>query len=162
MGRQDGKQWSGKWQSNASAMRSWDYWHGAWSAWDRKKGNVKQQDQSDAGKPFPKYSEMEVSTEDAAKVGEALMDDTATPGSAPDGKQQFLKSMQKAINLNRKLEAKFRKLSEDKARKTKMWQDFQCKLKENFFSQLPEYQQDMQKIDQELKQQKEEALQNVS
>ena len=169
MGRQTGqKGWQAQWKASGDGQgQYWDYWHGAWpSKWDKPKGAGKTIGKEVGKADFPKYNEMKINAkEQHGKDGDnpaAAQPAVTEPG---DPKQDFLKAMQKALNANRKLETRARKLAEDKARKEQLWAEYEAKLKASYLEQLQVFQDDMKKLDGEMEQvqaQREEALQNVT
>ena len=169
MGRQSGqKGWQAQWQANGDGQgQYWDYWHGAWPGkWDKQKGAGKSAGKDGGKTDFPKYCEMKVTNKDhAAKEADAPNHTAATAMEIGDPKQDFLKAMQRALNANRKLEGRARKLAEEKARKEQMWEEYETKLKASYLEQLQVFQDDMRKLDGEMEQvrlQREEAMQTVT
>ena len=169
MGRQTGqKGWQGQWNGDGAGhghSQYWDYWHGAWpSKWDKPKETGKNGGKGAATKEFPRYSDMKI-PKDHAKDGDAGGAGQPAPVEVGDPKQDFLKALQRALNSSRKLEARARKLAEDKQRKEQLWEEYQHKLKTSYLEQLQIYDSDMQKLDAEIAQvkiQKEEAIANVT
>ena len=98
------------------------------------------------------------------------------PGDAADGppamevdqdalKPDFLRAMQRALNTSRRIEARTRKLQEERNRKILLWQEYEAKMKQHFLEQMKAYDQDMKKIATELEalqKQKKEAMDNVT
>ena len=109
-----GKQGHQSWQKDKG--RAWDYWSGSWRSWD-----AKDEDQNKAGSSnqsanksqvFPKYQDVTINTE-VVKDPEA---NAHVDGQAEvaAGKPEFIKEMQKAINVNRRLNNRSRRLSEER------------------------------------------------
>ena len=163
MGRnQPPKSWQGKWQDGSS--KHWDYWQGAWPAWEKTKGKGKQAAASSSAQDFPKYQDMVVQ-ETAGKHAEQNAQTVNKDLEATSAQQDYLRAIQKALNSNRRLENKMRKLKEDRQRREQCWADYQKKLKASFLAQFKEFKADIERIDAELlqvSQQQQEAVELVS
>ena len=146
-----GKQGQQSWQKDKG--RAWDYWSGSWRSWDAKdkdKNKAGSSNQSaNKSQAFPKYQDVMIT--DVAKDSEVhahLEGQTETAA----GKPEFIKEMQKAINVNRRLDNRSRRLSEERATRVLQWQH-------------QSFNQDIERIDNELsalKEQKEVAKQNLA
>ena len=162
--RHMGKQGQQSWQKDKG--RAWDYWSGSWRSWDAKdkdKNKAGSSNQSaNKSQAFPKYQDVMIT--DVAKDSEVhahLEGQTATAA----GKPEFIKEMQKAINVNRRLDNRFRRLSEERATRVLQWDQYQRQLREAFLAQHQSFNQDIERIDNELsalKEQKEVAKQNLA
>ena len=159
-----GKQGQQSWQKDKG--RAWDYWSGSWRSWDAKdkdKNKAGSSNQSaNKSQAFPKYQDVMIT--DVAKDSEVhahLEGQTETAA----GKPEFIKEMQKAINVNRRLDNRSRRLSEERATRVLQWEQYQRQLREAFLAQHQSFNQDIERIDNELsalKEQKEVAKQNLA
>ena len=154
--------WKGK-QKHSDADNgysgSWSFWPGTWKQRNQDVRKTQQQDTTH----FPSYVDMTVSKQSMSTAALPLNVSQGTDvGSSPDG--DFLKTVQKNLNSNRRIEGRLRKLNEDSQHKQAQWQQFEANLKELFMQERAKFQQDMEAIakeSQELEQQKNAALQTL-
>ena len=152
-----GKQGSQKaWQKGQGGK--WDYWSGAWAnSWQQ--GNSQANSVKDDAGKFPNYQDVTIQKSEAephAASAKGELDSNAMPTAAPN----FVRDMQKALNSSRKLDAKIRKLAEEKALRQAQWQEYQQQMKTKFVAQHQAFQTDMEKLEEDLayaKKQKEQA-----
>ncbi|CAE7227530.1 MTA, partial [Symbiodinium sp. CCMP2456] len=130
MGR--GKKWQ---QAGADAGQGsvpWrgQYWSGAWSP--------SLQTHRSAGS----YDRVTVPVDTAPPAGL----DSAMPGDS-----RGMTELHKTVTYARKLDTKVRKLGEERLRRTKQWEIFAKEAKAKFLKQRREFEQDLQRIDQEVR-----------
>ena len=158
-----GKQGQQSWQKDKG--RDWGYWSGSWRSWDKDKNKAGAANQQQGKEnPFPSYQAVKIPNE-ASKESDAGATSAAAGTLMPAGHPEFLKDMQRALNVNRKLDNRARRLTEERATRVQQWEQYQRQLREAFLEQLSAYNADVARIDgelEDLKKQKESAKQNLA
>ena len=106
----------------------WQWWPGTWSPRQRQKAE--------------RYDDLPVSTQQSGHYTEG-------PGaSSMSENMKFMQELQRAVTQARRMDAKVRKLKEDKIQKTQQWEKYQTDTKRKFLKNRQAYQDDMEKLDQ--------------
>ena len=72
----------------------------------------------------------------------------ANPDLAVSEHMKFMQELQRAVTQARKMDARVRKLQEDKVQKTKLWEKYSEDTKKKFLKNRQAYHSDMEKLDQ--------------
>ena len=141
---------------------AWSYWSGSW-----KTRTPDRQSSQHTEMAFPAYAAMDVSTTASGSGASlALAQSQTAPGQDPaqqmDG--DYLKSIQKNLNNNRRVEGRIRKLQEEQIKKQTQWKMFESYMKELFIKEQKQYQADLEANAKELmdlEEQKTQALRSL-
>ena len=154
---------SAAWQGQAGGQ-SWSYWPGTWRP--PKAGNKWQKGAESSGQgyqkeeqKFPAYNEMPKS---AANDGGSGTNPATLELQALTTDSGFTKVLQKHLNNSRRLEAKARKLAQDRDDMAQKWTDFQAKLRESFIGQRQKFLNDTKKVTQELQDVQQQRQDNIA
>ena len=138
--------WAGaeSWQgANGQQPSAWSYWSGTWKAnkqngkWNKTQANGGGQGQPPKDQKFPSYHDMETHRDKDTPNGVALSDgELQLSGSGDDS---FIKLLQKHLNSSRRLDARARKMAQDKEDMNRKWAEFRAKLRESFIEQRQKY-----------------------
>ena len=145
MGKQ--AQWS------KAANSGWGYWQGSYQSWGKYKQD-KGSSSSNASASFPNYQDVKVAAE-TSKNQDVISQDALSKHNEGADRTLYIRDVQKALNLTRKLDNRGRRLAEDKETRMAQWAQYQQDLRDAFLQQLQTYNKDIAKIDAEL-----EALQD--
>ena len=155
-----GKQGKGvaPWKQSSSY---WSYWDGSWKQRSPKAKNQSDQHSSET-MTFPECKAMEATNAPNRDGVPSMVQSTAEHGLG--GNAEYLKTVQKAINNNRRIEGRLRKITEDLQHKASQWKTFERHLQTVFASQRQQYQLDVEALNKEaadLEQQRVQALQQL-
>ena len=109
---------------------------------------------SNASASFPNYQDVKVAAE-TSKNQDVISQDALSKDNEGADRTLYIRDVQKALNLTRKLDNRGRRLAEDKETRMAQWAQYQQDLRDAFLQQLQTYNKDIAKIDAEL-----EALQD--
>ena len=124
-----------------SSPQSWQWWRGSWSARASRGG------QTAAPAREERYDQIAV-----AKASQRPPARLTTETEAPGSQVQVLQAVQRSVTHARKMDAKIRKLQEDRRVKALQWDAYAADTKEKFLRQRRAYEQDIQRIEQEMAQ----------
>ncbi|CAE7938800.1 TRAP1, partial [Symbiodinium sp. KB8] len=120
------------WKSRGSRPRQgeseyWQWWSGTWSPRQRQR--------------MERYDDLQ---SDSYHGGHQ----PANPDLAVSEHMKFMQELQRAVTQARKMDARVRKLQEDKVQKTKLWEKYSEDTKKKFLKNRQAYHSDMEKLDQ--------------
>ncbi|OLQ00794.1 hypothetical protein AK812_SmicGene16487 [Symbiodinium microadriaticum] len=120
------------WKSRGSRPRQgeseyWQWWPGTWSPRQRQR--------------MERYDDLQ---NDSYHGGHQ----PTNPDLAVSEHMKFMQELQRAVTQARKMDARVRKLQEDKVQKTKLWEKYSEDTKKKFLKNRQAYHSDMEKLDQ--------------
>ncbi|OLP90627.1 hypothetical protein AK812_SmicGene27781 [Symbiodinium microadriaticum] len=118
--------------SQSGYGKSWQLWQGAWSPRNR-------------ATPPTRYDQ--VATEEDQRVRSGATE--AQPSVLTGMDTSVLQAVQKVLTQARRIDARVRKIKEEKVKRTKQWDIYAKDMRAKYLKQQQTFQQDMQKLDQE-------------
>ena len=131
-----GQQW--RKQPEGRDDRSYQYWPGSWSVSPRHRNNS-----------ADRYDQVQLDQETASK----RPSDTRpwrTAGQEVSEQTSVMAAIQKSLTSARKADGKVRRIQEDKKKKQRQWSQWVLEQKAKFAKQRKQYEEDLQRLDQEL------------
>ena len=119
---------------DGQSSRYWEYWSASWSP--RSKGK---------DQPPARYDQVQVQGPSTSNTSGAPVDGLIVA----DPETRVMIELQKTATLSRKMDAKIRKIQEEKATKTSQWNAYTANMKARFVKQRQAYERDMERLDQE-------------
>eukprot|EP00439_Symbiodinium_sp_Y106_P078630 s712_g17.t1 len=127
--------------TSAAQPQSWQWWRGSWSARSPKGG------QTSTAIAETRYDQTAI-----AKANQRPPARQDGEDGVSDSHGRVLQAVQRSITHARKMDAKMRKLQEDRRVKALQWDAYAADTKEKFLRQRRAYELDIQRIEQEMAQ----------
>ena len=113
-------------------------------------GQVPEQQESAQGSTIPGLSRSAVPTKQQEMDNDPAGDMMLVDPSPDHSKQDYLRVVQKLLNLNRKLDKKFRQLQEERTKRQQQWGQYEIQLRDTYVAQFKKHQEDAAKLDKDL------------